>query len=717
MPPAKSPLARGLLSRTALAMLLACAGPGLAAPAYAATTTTDSKTTPKPASKPAAKSDGKAKSDAKSAPKPTAKSSTPAAPKPAATPAPALSGEYGTLRNAVTLAKNMRGSEALAAAQQLDDPVARHLVTWLVIRNAPNDLGFDGIAAFLRDKPYWPTQSTLRRKAEAVLFAEKRSPQVVRAFFGDQAPLTGPGKIALARAFAAQGDQRITAALVRDAWRNDDLSETTETVILTEFGTMISRADHKARADRFSYEPDTERALRAAARAGSDVVALTKARLAIARKESNGAALLAQVPMTLSSDPAYLFAKSQIARRADKPQEAAQALLAAPASAEAQVDTDQWWIERRLVARELLDAGDARTAYRVAAAAAAPTSDNYRAESHFTAGWIALRFLNDPRTASQHFAKIAEGQTNPITLSRAGYWQGRAAEAMGDAGTARSRYEAAAKHSVTYYGQLARQRLGLPPVALRRTPDTSSARASFDKMEPVRAIKLLYAIGDRDTPMTIYYDLAWRMEDSAHLALLAQLAEANSDARGALVVGKESVYEGHPLDALAFPTFGLPSYSPIGTPVDKAMIYAVARQESQFNPRTLSSAKAMGLMQVTPAAGREVAKQTGATYNETRLMTDQSYNVQFGAAELGMLMDNYDGNPILVFAAYNAGRGSVRKWFERYGDPRDKDVDPVDWVEAIPFSETRNYVQRVMENYMVYQVRFGTGRPQPIAAR
>ncbi len=385
-----------------------------------------------------------------------------------------------------------------------------------------------------------------------MLFAEKRSPQVVRAFFGDQAPLTGPGKIALARAFAAQGDQRITAALVRDAWRNDDLSETTETVILTEFGTMISRADHKARADRFSYEPDTERALRAAARAGSDVVALTKARLAIARKESNGAALLAQVPLTLSSDPAYLFAKSQLARRADKPR-GRTGPARGPSSAEAQVDTDQWWIERRLVARELLDAGDARTAYRVAAAAAAPTSDNYRAESHFTAGWIALRFLNDPRTASQHFAKIAEGQTNPITLSRAGYWQGRAAEAMGDAGTARSRYEAAAKHSVTYYGQLARQRLGLPPVALRRTPDTSSARASFDKMEPVRAIKLLYAIGDRDTPMTIYYDLAWRMEDSAHLALLAQLAEANSDARGALVVGKESVYEGHPLDALAFP--------------------------------------------------------------------------------------------------------------------------------------------------------------------
>lgn len=713
MPPAKS-----LISRTALAIALACA-----VPAGALSAAQDSKTSstpPKPAGKPAASKDAK-KTDAKAKtpPKPAAKTTAArsAAPAVASTPAPALSGELGTLRSAVTLAKNAKGSEALAAAQGLSDPVARSLVTWLVIRHAPNDLGFDGIADFLSDKPGWPTQSTLRKKAEAVLFAEKRSPQVVRAFFGDQAPLTGPGKIALARAFAASGDTRMTAALVRDAYRTDDLSESTEQVVLTEFGTMITRADHKARADKFSYEPDTARAMRAAARAGSDIVALTKARLALARREANGPSLLAQVPPNLGNDPAYLFAKSQAARRADRTKEAAQALLAVPSDPGAQVDTDEWWIERRLVARELLDEGDAATAYKVAANAATPTSDNYRSEASWTAGWIALRFLNQPSAASAHFAKAVEGQTNPITLARAGYWLGRSAEAMGDMGTARARYESAARHSTTYYGQLSRQRLGLPPVALRRAPDTTMARATFERLEPVRAIKLLYAIGDRDTPMTIYYDLAWRLEDGAQLALLAQLAQANGDPRGALVVGKESVYEGHPLDAQAFPTFGLPSYSPIGTPVDKAMVYAVARQESQFNPRTLSSAKAMGLMQVTPAAGREVAKQTGAAYSEARLMNDQSYNVQFGAAELGMLMDNYDGNPALVFAAYNAGRGSVRKWFERYGDPRDKDVDPVDWVELIPFSETRNYVQRVVENYNVYQARFGINRAQPVAAR
>lgn len=705
------PTATRLISRTALAIAIACASPALVPSASAATSSSDSKPAPKPAAKSSSSSKPASKTDSKTQAKPAAK--------PAAPATPALTGELGTLRNAISLAKNGKGADAMAAVSSLDDPVARNLVTWLVIRNAPNDLGFERIAQFLKEKPYWPTQSTLRRKAEAVLYAEKPSAATVRAFFGDQAPLTGPGKIALARVLSASGDRATVAALVRDAYRTDDLSESSEAAILSEFGPLITRGDHKARADKFSYKPDPERAMRAAQRAGSDVVALTRARLAIEqRQDASGASLLAQVPMTLSNDPAYLFAKSMLARRAGRNEEAAQALLAAPNSAEAQVDTDEWWIERRLVSRELLDAGNARLAYKVAAEAAPPSANNYRAEQAFTAGWIALRFLNEPRLAAQHFARIDHQQDHPITLSRAAYWQGRAAEAMGDTGTARGRYEAAARFSTTFYGQAARARLGLPQVALRREPEASSqAKANFDRIEVVRALKLLYAVGDRDTPITIYYDMAWRMEDTTHLVLLAQLAQANGDARGALVVGKEGLAEGHPLEQSAFPTFGLPSYTPIGNPVDKAMIYAVARQESQFNPRTLSSAKAMGLMQVTPAAGREVAKQTGAPYNEARLMSDQSYNVQFGAAELGELVENYGGNPLLVFAAYNAGRGSVKKWFARYGDPRDKDVDPIDWVECIPFSETRNYVQRVMENYLVYRQRFGIATPMPVAAR
>ncbi|MFG1479098.1 lytic transglycosylase domain-containing protein [Xanthobacter sp. V4C-4] len=617
-------------------------------------------------------------------------------------------GELGTLRAAVAAAKGGRASEAMSAASQLDDPVARSLVTWLVIRHAPNDLGFDNINEFLREKPGWPTPSTLRQRAERVLFQENRDPARTRAFFAERPPITGEGKVALARALIVSGNRSDAVDWVREAWREDLLNERFENTIMDEFGSVLTRTDHKLRADRFSYKPDPERALRAASRAGSDVVALTKARLAIARKDGNGSALLGAVPFTLANDPAYLFAKAQLLRRADKPQEAARALLGGAAAAEANADPDEWWIERRLVARELLDAGDPQTAYKVAATGVAPKADNYRAEQQFTAGWIALRFLKDPRTAAAHFARIGHGQKHPITLSRAAYWQARAAEAMGDTGRARAAYEEAARFPATYYGQLARTQLGQSPVVLRTAQVSFQDRNEFPRIEPVKAIRLLYAIGDRDTPLTIYYDLAWRMEDSGQLALLANLAEANGDARGALVVGKESMAEGHPLEQEAFPTFGLPAYSSIGIPVEKAAVYAVARQESQFNPRTLSSAKAMGLMQVTPAAGLEVSRKTGAPYNEARLMSDQSYNVQFGAAELGELVKNYDGNFVLVFAAYNAGRGSVRKWIDRYGDPRDPNVDVVDWVELIPFAETRNYVQRVMENYQAYKVRFNS---------
>ncbi|MFG1276825.1 transglycosylase SLT domain-containing protein [Xanthobacter autotrophicus] len=663
---------------------------------------------------------GKANKDAaKPAPakpaasKPAAKPATARAPTAAPQAAPTLSassnipgGDLAALKVAVNAAKNGRAAEAMGAAQQLDDPAARSLVTWLVIRHAPNDLGFDAINQFLKDKPGWPTQSTLRRRAERVLFQENRDPAKARDFFAEQPPLSGEGKIALARYLVAAGNRSDAADWVREAWREDELNESFESKIIDEFSGFLTRTDHKLRADRFSYKPDPDRALRAAARAGSDIVALTKARMAIAKKDANGEKLLAQVPFNLSSDPAYLFAKSQLARRADKPQDAARALLAGATSDQVRADPDEWWIERRLVARELLEAGDFQTAYKVAATGVPPKADNYRAEQHFTAGWIALRFLKDPRTAAQHFAKIDDDQKHPITLSRAYYWQARAAEAMGDGGRARERFQAAARFPATYYGQLSRTKLGMAPVVLRSPSPSFDSRNTFARLEPVKAIRMLYAVGERDIPLTIYYDLAWRMEDPAQLAMLADLAEANGDARGALVVGKEGLAEGHPLEAEAFPTFGLPSYTPIGNPVDKASIYAVARQESQFNARTLSSAKAMGLMQVTPEAGREVTKKTGVPYSESRLMSDQSYNVQFGAAELGELVQNYGGNYVLVFAAYNAGRGSVAKWIQRYGDPRDPDVDVVDWVESIPFSETRNYVQRVMENYQVYKVRF-----------
>ena len=225
----------------------------------------------------------------------------------------------------------------------------------------------------------------------------------------------------------------------------------------------------------------------------------------------------------------------------------------------------------------------------------------------------------------------------------------------------------------------------------------------------MHAIEILYAIGERDLIAGGLAELGERSTDLATLAAVGEVTARHKDARAMLLLGKAALGRELPLEHFAFPTVGIPDYRAIGPDVEPAIVYAIARQESTFNPRIISSARAMGLMQVTPAAGRYVAKKFGVPYDENRLLSDQIYNVQLGAAELGDLVKDYRGSYILSFVGYNAGRGRVKDWIAKYGDPRDPKIDPIDWVERIPFSETRNYVQRVLENLQVYRVRFGGG--------
>jgi soluble lytic murein transglycosylase len=275
---------------------------------------------------------------------------------------------------------------------------------------------------------------------------------------------------------------------------------------------------------------------------------------------------------------------------------------------------------------------------------------------------------------------------------------------------ARGHYVAAARHGTAYYGQLARARLGYQDIVLHAPPDLSlERRATVAQQDLVRATEMLYAIGERDLVVPFVADLGERSTDIAALAALAEVAGRNNDARSMLLIGKPALARGYALEHYAFPTFGIPEYRAIGPAVDNPVVYSIARQESTFYQGTVSSAKAMGLMQVTPEAGRETAKKFGAAYDQKRLLTDSVYNVQMGAAELGDRLEAYRGSYILTFAGYNAGPGRVREWISRYGDPRDPKVDPVDWVERIPFSETRNYVERVLENLQVYRVRLGGG--------
>jgi soluble lytic murein transglycosylase len=637
----------------------------------------------------------------------------PAAPAAVAATSSTSQADTDALENVIDLIRKHKPADATQAEAAISDPVAKKLAEWIILRSDDNGASVERYRAFITANPSWPSQTFLRRRGEAALWDDHRDDSVVWAWFENDSPLSAKGKFSLAKAMISRGDRANAERLVRDAWRNDVMSEDTESTALDLFGALLTPGDQKARMDLLLYGSEQEAAMRAAKRLGAAQVALAKARSAAYRKASNTKALLNAVPGELRGDPGYIFSKIQLLRREEKFAEAAQLMLAAPKDPNRLYNLDEWWIERRLLSRKMLDVGEHRTAYLIARDAALPARDIYKTEQEFTAGWIALRFLNDPATAAQHFARIGVGSVNPTALARAGYWQGRAAEAAGRSQDARNAYTAAAEQSTSYYGQLARAKLGLPQIELNGAP--AARGRGIERLEIVRAVQLLYELDEREIAIPIFGDMGENGDPEA-LVGLGELASRNSDARGMLLLGKAALNRGLPFDFYAYPVTGIPPFKSIGPDVEQSIIFAIARQESAFNPAVVSPAQAYGLMQVTPDAGKYVCKKYGASFDLGRLKTDPVYNAALGAAELGGLIEDYRGSYIMTFAAYNAGRGSVKKWIDRYGDPRDPKVDAIDWVEQIPFSETRNYVQRIMENLQVYRARFGGGTRLQIEA-
>ena len=624
--------------------------------------------------------------------------------------APALQtseADVALVKNTIETLRKGGASKATAVAAAISDPVARKLVEWIILRSDHNGADSARYTAFMTANPSWPSLGAFRRRAEAMLWVENAKPARVMSFFDGSPPQSAMGRLVLARALTAQGDTDSAKALVRDTWRNDPIPAEVEKQVLESYPDLLSRADHKARMEKRLVAGDKDSAMRAAKRLGGADLAIAQLRLAITSKGGNAKKLLDSVPEEARRDPGYLLARTHLLRHDEKIAEAAQVMLSAPNDLAQIHDGEDWWVERRIMARKLLDIGDARSAYRAVAEAPEPTKENSRVERLFMAGWIALRFLDDPAAATTHFTRIREVSAHPTSRARSHYWLGRTAEALNRRDQARAEYQAAASSSAAYYGQLARARIGLAALALAPPPTRPDKLAEIERLELVRAVEILYALKETALVIPLMADLGGKLDDVGALSALGELAEQQQDARGMLHLGKAALARGLPLDYYAFPAVGVPRYAPIGPGIDNAMLFAIIRQESAFDPADWSHAQAMGLMQVTPIAAKDTCKRFSCSYDVKRLKNDMPYNLQVGAAELGGLMQEYRGNYILSYAAYNAGRGRVQEWIAKFGDPRDPKVDPVDWVERIPFMETRNYVQRVMENTQVYRTRFG----------
>jgi soluble lytic murein transglycosylase len=599
---------------------------------------------------------------------------------------------------------NLAGATSLRDTAR--DPATRVLIEWLSIRHASRQIGSDRIIYFMQANPHWPVSAMVRRRAEEALYLENASPAAVQAFFGNRTASTPMGKLAQAR---AMGRSNQAAGLIRQAWIEGTFPESVEARVLTEFRGALTETDHIRRAEYNLHNGNSSAAIRAARLTPAAYQSVVKARIAVASKASNAQAALNAVPSAGRRYAGYLFAQGDHLLRQNDIKGAAKVFHQGPRDPAAMVDPDSWWQKRRWLARDLLDLGDAREAYGIAAEHAGGSAVT-QADAAFHAGWIALRFMNNPSAAAKHFADLERIGSSPLTLSRAHYWQGRTAEARGDNGAASRFYNQAARFSTTYYGQLARVKLGGRDLPLRGIPAPSAAtRQQFATNPAVRGIELLYAIGEREETIPLFNDLSNQVNNGEFLGLLAGIAQRNNDTRAILVVGKAAVSNGHPLETVAWPTNGIPSYRPVGPAIEPAVVHGIARQESAFNPRAISHADARGLLQMLPSTARRTANKFGVAFDQRRLL-DGSYNASLGSAHLGELAQDYNGSYIMTFAAYNAGHSRVMAWVQRYGDPRDPRVDPVDWVERIPFQETRNYVQRVMENVQVYRARLSNNR-------
>jgi soluble lytic murein transglycosylase len=576
----------------------------------------------------------------------------------------------------------------------------RHILAWAIALKGGKLVPSADIAAAAETLPSWPGAEAFRRNSERALLREQPAPQVVIKAFGGTPPQTAAGAIILARSYVALGQVQAAQAMLSPFWRSEKLDAEDEIAIIKEFGAIIPAEDHRIRMERMLYADRVNSARRVADLAGARP--LFDAWAAAAKGDRTAVKLLEAVPAA-QRGAGYLFAKAKYLRRTDKFAEAAAVMLKAPKDRAELIDPDAWWIERRTLSRELVDAGDMKTAYRIAASHSAESPVN-QADAEFHAGWYAFRGMGDAQAGAAHFARIAEVAGGPISLSRAYYWLGRTAEAGGP-GSAKAYYERAAGYGTSFYGQLAAEKIGRAAINVASPTPSDGDRRDFAHREAVQAIKRLEAAGYAGLADTLYRDLAGQLTSPGELALLAAMAEDRGNHYLGLKVAKIAAARGIDIGALSHPVGVIPASANISGS-GKALAYAIARQESEFNVGAVSGAGALGLLQLMPNTAKDVAKKAGLAFSSQKLTTDAGYNATLGAAFLGEQLGKFSGSYVLTFAGYNAGPGRARDWVARYGDPRGKDLDTVvDWIERIPFAETRSYVQRVMENYQVYKMQ------------
>lgn len=612
------------------------------------------------------------------------------------------------LGTAMALAREAKWSDAVQRARR-DGPVATDVIEWMRLRAAEGAAA--EVRAFLDRRPDWPGEALLRARSEAAIL--RAGDEAILDFFAELPPQTSAGVLAYAGALTRAGKDSAAEANLILAWRTMPIPKNVESAFLERHAELLA-PHHEARLDAMLWEGARDDAERMLPRVRDDLGLLARARLALQRLDPGVDARIEAVPEALKDEPGLAYDRFRWRLRKGRPESAQELLLSRTASAERLGRPEAWARARGNLVRAEMREGDARTAYRIASEHHLIEGSDF-AELEWLAGYIALRKLGDPGRALEHFKAFDAAVFTPISKGRAGYWLGRAHEALGDVLAADMAYAAGAEHQTSFYGLLAAERAGLPPdpelSGDEQFPDWRDSKLA--KRDLFIAGLLLIEAGEIDLAERFWTHLAESL-DRTEAGQLGQAAIDLGRPHLAVRIGKRLAQYGHTLPGPYYPLH------PIGAaelPMAPEMTLAIARRESEFDPAARSGAGARGLMQIMPATGKLVAAKLKieSQHKTERLTTDPGYNARLGATYLAMLADRFDGNVVLMSVGYNAGPGRAVRWQETNGDPRQmtSDFEIVDWIEHIPFNETRNYVMRVTESLPVYRARLGLA-PHPL---
>jgi soluble lytic murein transglycosylase len=598
---------------------------------------------------------------------------------------------------------------ARSLAGQGRDSAAKRLIDWRYLLDKNSGAGFDEINAFLKSNPDWPMRDSLYARAEAALDLNMTPTQVI-AWFGSRAPASGIGKVRLGEALIAAGKTAQGRDMIRDGWVKYSFEPAQELAIVQKDGALLTPEIDRQRLNNLLWRDDTGSAKRELARVTSEGQQAGQVRLML---RSSPAAGEAQAQNLSASDPEVLFDRARAARRAQSYDQAEALLLRYLTSTSDRSHPAKLWLETNIIAREALKSQDYRMAYQLLNATRFQPGDEF-SEAEFMTGWVALRFLKDAKSAQPHFQKLEAGVSRPISLARAHYWQGRAYEALGDNANAWEQYRLASKHPSTFYGQLALARIDATPVlhVPDQVPDMSG-RAEFEQDDLIHVMKVLADLGQVSLLRTFALRYADLHPDARHYALLCQTLTDLGFREVSVRVAKQASYAGIQYLPFTHPVIPVPAYRGAGTGPEPAVVLGLIRQETEFDPAAVSGPGARGIMQIMPATARHTASVAGIPYRPNDLISDPTYNMQLGMAEFGSNLNDWSGSLVIAAAAYNAGPNNAKKWLNNNGDPRSPACDPIDWIEQIPFNETRNYVMRVLENTQIYRNRLA-GRDLPL---